>query len=81
MNMIVITLYCVETLFVGIIEQNFELTMLAIGFIYFTLNLYILSMVLVHVIVSSGSNGRFTGALVHQALVHTDDSDLMTKVQ
>lgn len=37
-------------------------------------------MVVVHVIVSSGSMGRFTGVLVHQALVQTNDSDLMTKV-
>lgn len=81
MNILIITLYSVETLFVGIIEQNFKLTMLAACFSYLTFHLYMISLVVVHVVVDSGSKGRLTGVLVHRALVHTNDSDLMTKVR
>lgn len=75
-----LTVYSLETLFVGVIEQNYQIQMLAVCFIYFTFHMYIVALLKVDAIVRSGSKARHTGVLIHEALINTKDLDLITKV-
>lgn len=80
LNILLTTLISLEAVFVGLIERNFNLQLLGFVYIYYTLHMYLVIIAQVHAIVNSGAEGRFTGVLVHQALIRTNDADLIPKV-
>lgn len=81
LNILILTLYTLETLFVGLIEHNLNIRFLGFAYLYFTFHMYLVTMAQVHAVVESGAQGRYTGVLVHQALTNTNDQELMTKVR
>lgn len=64
----------------GFMEGNLKLILMGFGYLYATVHFYFIVIAQVHSIVDSGAQGRFTGVLIHQALTHTNDPDLMPKV-
>lgn len=79
-NILLATLYSMETLFVGFVENNVSLRWLGFSYFYAVIHYYLIVFAQVHSIIDSSAEGRFTGILVHQALTHTNDLDLMLKV-
>lgn len=80
LNILFLSLFSIETMFVSLIERNFKLQLLAACFIYFTVQACAVTLIEVYAIVKSSSSGRHTGVLVHKALYSTNDKDLMLKV-
>lgn len=80
LNIVVFTLFALETLFVGIFEQNPKLTFLAHNYLYLVFHLLLCILAQTHAIVGCGAQARYTGVLVHQALTYTNDPDLLLKV-
>lgn len=69
-----------ETLFVGFVEKNPQLSYLGLVDIYMTFHCYLIIIVQVYSIVGCVREGHFTGVLIHQALTYTDDTELIQKV-
>lgn len=66
--------------FVALYQNNFDIMMEAV---YYTCNEVIVCMNMIFqidAIVRSGSKGRFTGVLVHQAVLKSNDPNVFQKV-
>lgn len=66
--------------FVALYQNNFDIMMEAV---YYTCTEVIVCMNIIFqidAIVRSGSKGRFTGALVHQAVLKSNDPNVLQKV-
>lgn len=80
LSLIVLNLYIFEAMFVGLIENNLQVLLLAVCFTYMTIYRLVAIIIIVHVTVKCSSTGRYTGVLVHQALLNTNDTDVMMRV-
>lgn len=76
----VFALFALETLFVGIFEQSPKLTFMACAYLYLVFHLFLCIVAITHAVVDCETQARYTGVLIHQALTHTNDPDLMLKV-
>lgn len=80
LNVVIFTLYALESIFVAIFEHNTKLTFLACIYLYLVFQLFLYILEQAYVVVGCGAQARHTGVLIHQALTYANDPDLMLKV-
>lgn len=80
MQLLTLTLLTLDALFVGLYENNLNIILEALVYTYTSLHMCIVATIKIDAVVRSGSKGRFTGVLVHQAIWNTKDSGLLLKV-
>lgn len=79
--LIVLTIFTVEAIFVSSIENNYQVLLMALSYAYMATYGAVTCVIAINVIVNCSSAGRYTGVLIHQAILNTNDTDVMTRVR